>query len=388
MKNFTQIRGLFYFWQQIQEDNLFIYAQALTFTTLLTFIPLAGFIISVLKIFIPYQKIISSLEYWLINYLTPSATHKALNLFLDLLERLERFPLGKFSLVTYFLMSTGIFFQTEDALNKIFKTKKRRTYLQRIGFYWFFITLLPFLLLIPVSFHSLSIKIATPLGLLFIPFFFFLFYMSFPARKISKKLALLGALFSGTLWFFSSYAFSIYVKYAITYSKVYGSLASIPLFLIWLFLNWVIFLLGAELIVFFEKKRWNREEFKELPLNFFKLFLIYLILKAYYQKEPLNVEKLCNISGFSLSVIEPIIENFEKMNLITFSEDKGLIALLVSPDRVYLSEILELSLPQNLKNFKNKDLENFYKSLVKSLDSFKITLREFYMSIQKNIENL
>ena len=149
LKNF-----IFNLIKSIKNDEIIIFAQALTFTTLITIIPLCGFIISLAQTFIPQEKIIDQAIFWLTQYLTPKAIEKIVNLLIELIQKLKEFPLGKFSIIAYFITSSALFFQLEDSLNKIFKSTKRRSFLQRISFYWFCITITPFLLFLPFSFHS------------------------------------------------------------------------------------------------------------------------------------------------------------------------------------------------------------------------------------------
>lgn len=88
--------------------------------------------------------------------------------------------------------------------------------------------------------------------LLLIPLFFiiltlFLIYIFFPNTKVKTGPALTGALCAGTLWFITQ---NIYIGLQIGVSKynaIYGSFATLPLFLVWMFLGWVFILGGAQL---------------------------------------------------------------------------------------------------------------------------------------------
>jgi membrane protein len=362
----------------IQKDELLLFAQGLTFTTILTIIPITGLVLSIARIFIPQEKIIDQTLVWIANYLTPEATSKVVNIILELIQKLKDLPLGKFSIVAYFLMSLGIFFQVEDSLNKIFKSSKRRTFVQRLSFYWLCMTITPFLLFLPFSFHSLPSKLITPTALLSFTIFFFLMYIYFPARKVPKKEALIGALFSAVLWGISSYLYGIYIKHAIAYSKLYGSLSAVPLFLIWLFINWLIFLLGAELAVFMEKKGWYTEELC-ISTSWTRLCILYQLAKAFLEGSLLSLQQLSQKLHLSPSYLEPFIEELEKEGILLVSEE-GKIALLKSPDKLTLNAILKLdfTLPDDklpiIKEIKEK-LEKISPSI------FKTTLKDL---VEKN----
>lgn len=68
-----------------------------------------------------------------------------------------------------------------------------------------------------------------------------------PYTKVRLRPALTGALFAGTLWEVSKHGFNLYVFKVVSYSKVYGSLGVIPVFLVWVYLSWILVLFAAEL---------------------------------------------------------------------------------------------------------------------------------------------
>lgn len=96
--------------------------------------------------------------------------------------------------------------------------------------------------------------------LLFVPLFFitltlFLIYIFFPNTRVKPGAALIGALFAGTLWFITQ-NFYIGLQIGVSkYNAIYGSFATLPLFLIWMFLGWVFILGGAELAFACQKQR-------------------------------------------------------------------------------------------------------------------------------------
>ncbi len=373
-QKFSPSKFLLNLLKAIQKDELLLFAQGLTFTTILTIIPITGLILSIARIFIPQEKIIDQTLFWIANYLTPEATSKVVHIILELIQKLKDLPLGKFSIIAYFLMSLGIFFQVEDSLNRIFKSSKRRTFFQRLSFYWLCMTITPFLLFLPFSFHSLPSKLITPTALLLFTFFFFLMYIYFPARKVPKKEALIGALFSAVLWGISSYLYGFYIKHAIAYSKLYGSLSAVPLFLIWLFINWLIFLLGAELAVFMEKKGWYAEELY-ISVSWARLCILYQLTKAFLEGSLLSLQQLSQKLQLPPSYLEPLIEDLEKEGILLISEE-GKIALLKPPEKLTLNTTLKLD-PISLPPDKLPIIDEIKEKLKKLSPSiFEITLKD------------
>ncbi|WP_038057403.1 YihY/virulence factor BrkB family protein [Thermodesulfobacterium hydrogeniphilum] len=358
------------FFKKINKDEIPVYAQALTFNTLLTIIPILGLIISLARIFVPQQTLVNQIILEVAKYLTPEATQKVIKVIFQILKGLEKFPLGKFSIVTYFLMGSGLLFQIEDVLNKIFESSKRRTFVQRLTFFWLFITLTPLIFLMPLSFHSYISNFSSLIFFL-IFLFFFLMYIYFPAKDVPKKEALIGAIFSTGLWIFSSYIYSIYIKYAVNYSKIYGSLAAIPLFLIWIFINWSIFLLGAELIVFLEQKAWKKIHF-ELPHLWLKLYIMYIIGKNFSEGKNLNIYELSKILDISPMLVESSLQELESQGFIVIKEDN--IFLAKPLDKIKITDIIEL---KTLLQARSSELNEFLKKVKKLLThTFEITLQD------------
>jgi len=73
----------------------------------------------------------------------------------------------------------------------------------------------------------------------------FLAYMVIPNTRVCWKNALAGAIVAAVLWEVAKTGFGIYVSYMVTYRRVYGSLAAVPIFLLWIYLTWMIVLFGA-----------------------------------------------------------------------------------------------------------------------------------------------
>lgn len=337
---------LSYFFRKIKQDEILVYAQALTFNSLLTVIPLLGLSFIIAKAFIPQERLVEQFISSLTNYLTPEALRKATDLILKFIKKLESFPLGKFSVILYFLMGVGLLFQLEEFLNKVFEIQRRRKLFQRIIFFWVCLTLTPFIFLIPFTFLIKIDQFYTYFISLFLFSFFLCIYIFFPAKEINIKESLFGALFSTCLWFITSYLFILYLKYISSYSKIYGSLAIFPFFLIWIYLNWLIFLLGAELIVVLERKPW-KIKFKTLPKSFIKVLILYLLAKIFMKNGPLAFEVLEKHIEIDPLQLRSILQELEAQELIVIKEEK--IYLTKTPENITLAQVLELNfkLPPN-----------------------------------------
>ncbi|MEZ0344013.1 MAG: YhjD/YihY/BrkB family envelope integrity protein, partial [Caldimicrobium sp.] len=145
---FLKILKLFF--KKILKDEILLFSQGLTYNTLLTLIPLLGIVISLGRSFLNEEALIQQSFSFFSNYLTAEALIVVMEKIINLLENLKKFPLGKFSVLFYFIMSLGLLSQIEDSLNRIFLSLKRRTIKERLLFYWISLTFAPFIFFLPI----------------------------------------------------------------------------------------------------------------------------------------------------------------------------------------------------------------------------------------------
>jgi membrane protein len=165
------------------------------------------------------------------------------------------------------LLGSAIFLVAgvEDAFNRIWESPRSRSPIRRVMMYWTILTVPPLLLVGGLRLpgllqrtavvqwaidHSpaLTVLIALVLPLLLIWLGFTLLYVFVPNTRVSPLAAGFGAVVGGTLWWTAvRYAYAGVAAMGATYSKIYGSLSALPIFLFWLFVTWLIVLVGAEI---------------------------------------------------------------------------------------------------------------------------------------------
>ncbi|MCS7199494.1 MAG: YihY/virulence factor BrkB family protein [Caldimicrobium sp.] len=364
------------FCQKLSKDEVLLYAQSLTYNSLLTIIPLLGVVISLSRVLLPEHYLIQQSFQLLVRYFTPEALISIMETIIKILDNLKKFPLGQFSLIVYFLMSLGLLLQIEDALNRIFVTPKKRTLKERILLYWITLTLSPFILLLPLLIQT-SLKLGTkyhlPLYFGFLLLFFFLVYIYFPARKINKSSALKGAILTTLLWYLFSLLFSIYVKKAVAYSKIYGSFSVVPLFFIYLFLNWLNFLIGAEITYFLERKPWKKH-FIDLSSPLRDLLVLLCLTKNFYSSKVNSLNNLYGTLPFPEEILLETLKNLERKGIILLKEEE--IFFHRPPENINLREIL---------NFTNKDALRKVCQKIGLSPSFEIFDRSFQEKTLKDL---
>lgn len=234
-------------------------AGALAFTTLLAIVPLTAVGIAVLSIFPVFETWMLSVQQFIYLNFVPAAS--------DVVGRyLQQFAanagkLTVWGLVFLFFTAVMLIATIEQAFNDIWHVRRRRKIGWRITAYWAVITLGPILMglslsitsYVSASMFSQQSVLSGARNLLFktapVVFeyaTFVLLYTVVPNRRVHIRHALIGALIATVLFEIAKLAFGVFVTTFATYRAVYGAVAALPVFLIWIYLSWVVTLLGAE----------------------------------------------------------------------------------------------------------------------------------------------
>jgi len=243
-------------WTHFQEDRSFEEAASLGYTSLLAMVPLLAVTFGIISAFPVFDEWSEQLQAFIFDNFMPATGEQIvpyLNTFLDSISSLA-LPGTIMLIVTALLLMVRI----EVALNRIWRVERNRTILNRIVMYWAVLTLGPILIAAGLALSAqkvlgvLGMTEGIPPGVHQVGTFlltwlvFSLFFVLVPNRKVRIKHALIGAFLSTVLFEIAKTLFVAYVANA-NYKVIYGALATFPLFLFWLYIVWVVVLLGASL---------------------------------------------------------------------------------------------------------------------------------------------
>jgi len=244
---------------QFLEDNCPIRAAALAFTSLLSIVPLMTVSFTVMTAFPLFKQLGLQLQNFVFeNFVAASAQ--------VVQSHLQQFASQAMNLSAtgmIFLVVTAVLmvFNMEQAFNVIWRVNRSRKGIPAFMMYWGLITFLPILIGIGFAISSYLFSLpfiegtAESLGLrkpilayfpLLLTFIAFtVLYITLPNTKIMIRHAALGGFIATILFEIAKYSFGIYVLNFPTYELLYGTLAAIPIFLVWIYLSWLIILFGA-----------------------------------------------------------------------------------------------------------------------------------------------
>ncbi len=241
------------------EDRCFRVASALSFTTLLSLVPLLTVILSMLSLFPVFETWSETLETFIYQNFVPTAGESVKSYLHEFSDKAGE--LTAVGLVFLMISSLLLLATIEDAFNDIWRIRRGRPFFQRLIVYWAVITLGPLLTAISLSMSSamLSAMIfseqsllagATRFVLRYIPILFelgayVLFYKAIPNTEVKFHHALAGGVVATILFEITKQGFAFYISNFKSYQLIYGALATIPIFFIWVYLCWLVMLVGA-----------------------------------------------------------------------------------------------------------------------------------------------
>lgn len=246
---------------RIKQDRCTRHAAALSFSSLLALAPLLAIAFSLFSVFAPLESMAENLEDFIYQYLVPDAN-------LNIKEYLNQFTeqagkLTAFGLLAFLLTAVVLLYNIEESLNTIWRSKMRRKLVQRFSIYWTLLTLGPLLMGagLSLSTYALSLNVLDKLDqivsiklflLKFLPTFFgflafSLLYIIMPNKEVKWRHALTGGVIASILFEITKRLFALFIINFNNYEIIYGALATLPIFLIWIYLSWIVTLIGAEI---------------------------------------------------------------------------------------------------------------------------------------------
>ena len=243
-------------WTHFQEDRCFEEAASLSYTSLLSMVPLLAVVFGIVSVFPVFNEWSNALQSFIFDNFLPDTGEQIvphINTFLESVSSLT-LPGTLMLLVTALLLMVRI----EVAFNRIWRVDRNRSLTNRVVMYWAVLTLGPLLIAAAVALSATRIFGASgvvgdvppavqTLGIFLLSWLLFtLFFVLVPNRRVRFRHALVGAMLSTVLFSLAKAGFVAYVSNA-NYKVIYGALATVPIFLFWLYLVWIVVLLGASL---------------------------------------------------------------------------------------------------------------------------------------------
>lgn len=237
----------------MKASDLSILAGSLAFSTVISLVPLLAVSLSVFTAFGGLDTLLHKIEPFILRNLVDASGAEISKGIRRSIERVHSGALGFAGAIGLLIASSKLFYDMERAVQRVWGIKNSRRFHRRLFVYWLLMFIGPlalaaFLGLVGSKDTSRLLKLPRGTILLAIEFVvIFAFYKIVPATKVRIKAALISTVVAVAAIGVAQASYSTIMRSFLNVNKVYGSLASVPLFLIWLLVLWQICLTGAAL---------------------------------------------------------------------------------------------------------------------------------------------
>ena len=245
--------------RRFREDHLGLTASSLTFTTLISLVPLVTVMLALFTAFPMFNRFQVALQQYFLQSLVPDSIAKPVLLALTQFAGKAN-KMGSAGLIVLGVSALALMFTIDRTLNTIWRVPKPRPMAQRVLVYWAALTLGPLLLGASLSLTSYAVSASRGLvaelpgllglvlgllQLLLLSAGAACLFRYVPNTHVRWAHALAGGSFVALGFELAKRGLAWYVGLVPTYSMVYGAFATLPILLLWVYLGWVIVLLGA-----------------------------------------------------------------------------------------------------------------------------------------------
>jgi membrane protein len=241
----------------LRSDGLRLSAMALTYISLFAIVPALVVAFSVLQAFTGVDALGRGIHGFLLDNLAVGA-RKSIEPYLDrFVQNAHATSAGVVGGALLVFSAVSLFGYVERAVNEVWTVRRPRPLAQRALIYWTGLTLGPFLLAGSLALGhavggffvgaTMERLLARTAAVLLSCTLFCALYLFVPATRVRFVAAATGGAVAGLAWELAKGLYTFAVRRFFHYHAIYGSVAAVPIFLLWLYLSWTLVLFGARL---------------------------------------------------------------------------------------------------------------------------------------------
>ncbi len=343
---------------RLRDDRCAEMAASLTFTTLLSLVPLITIMLTVFAAFPVFSDMSSEIKSYVLSNMLPETGGKMISRYVEQFaqsaSRLTAIGITFLGVAAMLLMMT-----IDNAFHQIYRVSRQRNLLQRILVYWAVITLAPLLVGASLSMTSWLTSLSAgyaqhvPFGgiavLKLFPVMltaaaFTLLFSVVPNRYVPIRHALIGGVVAAIAFESMNLAFAYYIKNFPTYKLVYGAFASLPIFLLWIYLSWLMLLFGA--IISAALPHWRSEHTLKKDQATQLYFALHMLKFMHEGRKTGEVQVLHGLSRqlrIGYEEVELILQKLSDAKMVSKLSDQGW-GMVRAPEYVTVSELIRLFL--------------------------------------------
>lgn len=239
--------------QAMHDARLWMVASSLAYTTLLSIVPLLAVSFAIFQIFGGMFKLQGAIQPFIAESFSEDMAIQISSAIGEFAGRINASTLGFSGLLALIVTSMSLLSNADRAIHHVWNTPIRRSGFQRFATYWLFVTFGPIAMAVALGaatglelkwIHVLPSGIS---GFLFTMGLFFCTHRWIPDCKVDAAPAWIAAAYTALAFMAVRLGFATYTRYAVSANKIYGSLGAIPVFMFWVYLQWLVFFSGVAL---------------------------------------------------------------------------------------------------------------------------------------------
>jgi membrane protein len=381
---------------RFNQDRCLQIAASLTFTTLLSLVPLITIALAIFSAFPVFEDFSIQIKSFLLKNLMPEMAGKVITQYMqqfaDSATRLTAVGIVFLGATAMSMMLT-----IDHAFNIIWRVTRPRPLLKRLVVYWAVLTLAPLLIGASLSLTSwlvgfsmgyaehvpvFGVGVLKLLPLLLTTLAFAILFRLVPNRHVPHTHALIGALIAAIVFESMNRIFGYYISHFPTYKLVYGAFASVPIFLMWIYLSWLTTLLGA--VIAASISHWRAPAARHLlPATQLldALRVLQIMAKGFQKGKMSSLEEMSESLHLGFDALEKILEKLASAGMVRKAEGQGWL-LARDVGNIRATELLHLFVLDRgtLSAAQNEDpLQQWFAASVEQLEqNSDLSLRELF----------
>lgn len=334
---------------KFSRDQGLIIANGLAFKTVFAFIPIAGVFLGIFTMFPAFSEYKNRIVELIVNNFVPSTLNDAIagELLVWINNLFDGGGTRKITIVgtiALIYLSLDLFITLDNQVNRTWASRLRRNFIQKVLIYWALLSATPIVLIGYFFFSGLVQSFFIPIvnfvfidkihysvvTFLLLEVFFFILYYVIPNTRVNAVKAIIVSSLVSISWVILRGVFTYYTSVAVANWELYGSFAWVIFLLIWIYINWIILLIGLEFLEVWQEKLYKSDlRFQNFFLFDVGFFL--LILNEF------NKDFHGNGNGLSIDYLSSLFkyDPHDLKEMIVIFEVAGFIVGDSNPDRHY-----------------------------------------------------
>ena len=321
----------------MKEDEVRLRAASLSLITLLSVVPFLAVVFWVFQAFGGVEDLRFRIEPFIYENIAVGAQEEAIGWINRFIDQIHAGAVGGVGTGILIITAIGLLGSMEESFNHVWGVRRGRPWLNRFVIYWCLLTVGPVLLaasLVGTAAVVGLLPLGGGLGAAVLPMAitigaFTLFFTVVPNTRVSIKHALLGGVTAALLFELAKLAYAWVAGNLFQHHAIYGSLGTIPVFIIWVNITWIIILFGCELtfanqnvgtLRHEEKSRSASQQFRELVAS---RAMLEIAIDFYGGATPPGASEIASRLDLPVRLVREVLESLRAGGLVLEASGKS-----------------------------------------------------------------